>query len=118
MIKVIKKLGIKAALPLLLLATACGDTTTSASPISGDNGGVTSAGTSQTQGADSSAFAGLSDMLDGADASVPTGSEEGVDLTKVVPTSPAAKPVPEPTALAGLAVAALGLGAIKRKQSA
>lgn len=119
MIQTIKKQGLKVALPLLLLTTACGEGPDSTSQFdlltpSSDKG------TTTVVEADTDAYAGLRASLN-AEAETQAASNafgEGIDLAKVVPTEASVTKVPEPTALAGLAIAALGLGAIKRKQSA
>ena len=122
MIKILKKQGIKAALPLLLLATACGEGN-SPSAVSSDIDAPSS---------------GQSDMVV-ANAEMPdTGDVDSTSLlaAEVVPSTSdkeeddvmakaksAAFPdtvtkVPEPATLTGLAVVALGLGAVKRRRTA
>ena len=118
MIQTIKKQGLKVALPLLLLTTACGDEIPSASQFDALNSS-SDQGTEEVIEADTNAFAGLRASLN-AEAEAQAASNEfdgGIDLAKVVLADESATKVPEPTALAGLAIAALGLGAIKRKQS-
>ncbi|MGB7087814.1 MAG: PEP-CTERM sorting domain-containing protein [Phormidesmis sp.] len=121
MIQTLKKQGLRVALPLLLLTTACGGekSTTAFQP----GAGIQSSDAAETVApASTEAFAGLS-----ADATlgelgdiVPTTeSDENIADAILVPDfDEVSTSVPEPTALAGLAVAALGLGAIKRRQSA
>lgn len=106
MIQILKKQGIKAALPLLLLATACGE---GGSPSAFEPGG----NVISSDGSPEEIVKALSLDNDSLDSLV----DETVASNALSADEPAAK-VPEPTTLAGLAIAALGLGAIKRKQSA
>jgi hypothetical protein len=128
----LKKQGLKVCLPLLLLATACGEGTPSSlqsdtnKPV--DTSVVASAGT-------------------GGAFVTPSASSAGLPTPAITVTPPAEKPlnevlppsgtgttpvagapvgsgtsgttkVPEPTALMGLAIAAAGMVVIKRKQAA
>lgn len=123
MINTLKKQGIKAALPLLLLATACGEGTPTASA---DVNAVPSSDlAAEVTASETNAFAGLSDM----EAPAPpenvlpdTDKAEETDTVmaqaKNAAFAPTATKVPEPATLTGLAVAALGLGAVKRKRAA
>ena len=123
MIKILKKQGIKAALPLLLLATACGEGTPSSALSDNIEGAPSSGGSSaavvaSTTMPDAGALA-PSGLLD---AAIVPGDD--ADDTDVMPQAKAnsfadtATKVPEPATLTGLAIAALGLGAIKRKRIA
>ncbi|MEM9089972.1 MAG: PEP-CTERM sorting domain-containing protein [Cyanobacteria bacterium P01_F01_bin.53] len=115
MIQILKKQGLKAALPLLLLATACGEGG-SPSAFQLDEGVVSSDGAADVVATGESGMPDLAEMLE-TSTSGPE-AEGGVAVKKVASYDDTAAKVPEPTTLAGLAVAALGLGAIKRKQSA
>lgn len=118
MIQIFKKQGLKAALPLLLLATACGESAPTAqldaiSAIAPDT-------IEEAVKADTSSFEAMGKTLDEAIAHTEAkavATDEIATLITVPPEKEAEK-VPEPMTLAGLAVAALGLGTLKRKQSA
>ncbi|MEL6779311.1 MAG: PEP-CTERM sorting domain-containing protein [Cyanobacteria bacterium J06597_16] len=114
MIQILKKQGVKAALPLLLLATACGDGPSAALQADAVTGAASDGDVTAVESNDSGIPA-IGDM----DFSAPESAEaKAVDLDAVAFSDEPSTKVPEPTAIAGLAVAALGLGAIKRKQSA
>lgn len=89
----IKKRGTTIALPLLLLTTACGE-----------NGGIPES------------FSG-SDALDALSEYEITKDDGSYTAAKVVAANKAvtAASVPEPFTIAGIAVTALGLGALKRR---
>ncbi len=126
-----KKQGLKVCLPLLLLATACGEGATSSlqsdktvdvTPVATatDSGGVTFKG-SQPQPVPTAAPVvlppeGKSTL--GDKVLPPTSEEEEAPATPVTPVSTGTTQVPEPTALAGLAIAAAGIVVVKRKQQA
>lgn len=116
-IQFMKQQGIKVSLPLLLLATACGEGTPSASlsPVSLD--AESSAATPEVI-ADTSGFEAPATPELPSPATTPTSATAPTAGSGVVATAVPAASVPEPTTLAGLAVAALGLGAIKRKSAA
>ena len=130
-----KKQGVKVALPLLLFATACGE---GAGPTAegdvdlplGDPTPMAKAATDSglklsTEG---SAFDPAKQEIDLGDLDAKEAmngvSDEANAGTAPTATEVAANgydtkaAVPEPTTLAGLAIAALGLGAIKRKHAA
>lgn len=120
MITFMKKQGLKVSLPLLLLATGCdtqslsaafqpGNVQSSDSSIADVEVDPTASETSSTATMPSAAVAsdGSSEGTVTA-APVPTLSVAGDDATSV----------PEPATLAGLAIAGLGMGAIKRKRAA
>ncbi len=134
----LQKQGLKISLPLLLLATACGEgTSTSAfQPNSGGAAGraITAAATSTTAGL--GVPTASSDGLGTPDVTLPEDAEP-TSLSNALPpsTTPtdgasagggsssggaagAVASVPEPAALAGLAIAAAGMIVIKRKQTA
>lgn len=92
-VTLIKKRGTTIALPLLLLTTACGP-----------DGGIPDS------------FSG-SDALDDLSKYKLTVDDGSYTATKVVAANKAvtAASVPEPFTIAGLAVTALGLGALKRR---
>lgn len=112
MIQILKKQGVKAALPLLLLATACGDGGTPSATFQPDEA-ISSDGEAAAVIANESGLPDLAKMMENE-----APEAAGIDLAKVALADEPAAKVPEPTTLAGLAIAALGLGAIKRKQSA
>ena len=123
MIKILKKQGIKAALPLLLLATACGEGN-SPSAVSSDVE-APSSGDSELVVANAEEMPGAvnvdsTSLLDSA--VVP--STDDADDTDVMAAAKSASfvdtatKVPEPATLTGLAVVALGLGAVKRRRTA
>ena len=121
MIQGMKKHGLKAALPLLLLATACGDGAPSASEFDA----VTSEAYEEaiaTVKADTSAYEGLKKLGKAADAADAKVEAEETLAEKVKYADALKKPetqkIPEPATLAGLAIAGLTLGGLKRKQSA
>lgn len=130
-LRFLQKHGLKVSLPLLLLATACGEgTSTSAfAPKSGDAAGraITAAATPTTNGmgVPNALGAGLKDpgvtLPDNADQTStnpvlpPSGGNSGSSTGAGAGT---AASVPEPAALAGLAIAAAGMIVIKRKQAA
>lgn len=120
--QLLKKHGLKVALPLLLLTTACGGEGTSSSlqsdsiaPVSPELAAAATPPAGLT--ANKAPDAGLTppDVKlppkdDKSTPSVlpPTGINPGSGTTKV----------PEPTAVMGLAIAAAGMVVIKRKQAA
>lgn len=122
MIKILKKQGIKAALPLLLLATACGEGN-SPSASSDDIEAPSSGGAAVTE-----VSAEMPDMgdVDGSsllDPAVVPSTDDKEDTDVMAAAKSAAFPdtstkVPEPATLTGLAVVALGFGAVKRRRSA
>jgi PEP-CTERM motif len=126
--QLLKKHGLKVALPLLLLTTACGGEGTS-STLQSDNETPT---TEQLQMAKAitDGFGTPSASGGGLPApsvtQPPTSGNGGSGSPAVlppsnggpVPTTNGATKVPEPTALMGLAIAAAGMVVIKRKQAA
>ena len=120
MITFMKKQGLKVSLPLLLLATGCDTQSLSAAfqpgnvASSGDVADViepdptaSEIGSTATMPSPAEASAGSSEET-ATEASVPSLSVAG----------DSAASVPEPATLAGLAIAGLGMGAIKRKRAA
>ncbi len=132
-LRFLQKHGLKVSLPLLLLATACGEgTSTSAfAPKSGDAAGraITAAATPTTTGlgVPSASSTGLGTpnvtLPDNANQTStnpvlpPSGGNPGSSTGAGTGAGTAAS-VPEPAALAGLAIAAAGMIVIKRKQAA
>lgn len=136
----LQKHGLKASLPLLLLATACGDSggTTAFQPDGGSAAGqaIAKAATNTNGfGISPAPSAGLSapsvtlptDNGNGSSGPIlPPLNTSGSGATSSTPGggsssgggSGAVASVPEPAALAGLAIAAAGMVVIKRKQSA
>ncbi len=129
-IQFMKKQGLKVFLPLLLLATACGEGTPSAlqandvsSPPVPEIVGAKPTSVGLASGVESTMPAPIVEELDldPEDASTnksvqpDVGSVNGV--VALVPVTTMTK-VPEPAAIAGLAMTALGLVAIKRKRVA
>ncbi len=125
----LKKQGLKVCLPLLLLATACGEGTTSSSfqpDAATPSAQITapSTGNSLTLGAPQAADNGLKP----ASVTLPPATDSSNSKPVLPPaslkTSPAvtsggsSAKVPEPTALVGLAIAAAGMVVVKRKQQA
>ncbi len=129
----LQKNGLKVSLPLLLLATGCGEG--AGSSFRADAGPATTPDTPAAVTPTTDGFA--APTADGTGLATPTvppvGSTEGIS-GPVLPSSnrsnggtpagitlgsgsPSAS-VPEPAALAGLAIAAAGMVVIKRKQSA
>lgn len=123
MIQIMKKQGLKAALPILLLATACGEGAPSAQQFDT----VTPEAYEQAK----EAIAANPDVYKDLQALV-AASAEPADLAEAIevadkdmkllvlvpPTDNSIEKVPEPMTLAGLAIAAVGLGTLKRKQTA
>lgn len=118
MIHFMKTHGLKVCLPLLLLTTACGEGTSSSS--------------FQASDAESEPVAELSNPAPASRTAAPSPAPvappaAGVDIDLGVEEKPvlpvAISPVeptkvPEPAAIAGLAITALGLVAVKRKRVA
>ena len=138
-LRFLQKQGLKVSLPLLLLATACGDggTTSAFQPNSGGAAGraITAASQPNTNGmgAPSPLSSGLvtpnvtlpdsADQTSAKEVLPPSGDTSGSgSSTGANPgagaAAGAAASVPEPAALAGLAIAAAGMIVIKRKQAA
>ncbi len=131
-LKFLKAQGLKLSLPLLLLTTACGDGTPSASQ--GDVATVDPdpiAQAAQPSVGFGTTPAGNSAGLPTPAVSLPANTGGTGSLSNALPpastnagTSSAAVPsagataVPEPAALLGLAIAAAGMVTLKRKQSA
>lgn len=119
MIQVIKKQGLKAALPLLLLATACGEGAPSAQQFDSVPA-ETYEEIAEVISANTDTYDGLKEITEYIDAKAE--KEEATETLAVKVANPthdaAVKKVPEPTALAGLAIAGMGLIGIKRKQAA
>ena len=127
-----KKQGVKVALPLLLFATACGEgtgpvaqgdsnsleldnvelaTTDNGPVLKLDSAGNVPDAIEQEINLDDMGKEKMNGSFDGANP--------GTTVTDIASNGSDTKTaVPEPTTLAGLAIAALGLGAIKRKQAA
>ena len=119
MIQVMKKQGLKAALPLLLLATACGEGAPSAQQF--DSAPADSyEEITEVISANTEAYDGLQEITEYIEAKAE--QEEATETLAVKVANPTnddvVKKVPEPTALAGLAIAGMGLIGIKRKQAA
>ena len=119
MIQVMKKQGLKAALPLLLLATACGEGAPSAQQF--DSAQADSyEEIAEVISANTEAYDGLQEITEYIEAKAE--QEEATETLAVKVANPTSddvvKKVPEPTALAGLAIAGMGLIGIKRKQAA
>lgn len=137
-LRFLQKQGLKISLPLLLLATACGEgTTTSAfQPNSGDAAGsaITAAAkpTTNGMGVPTASSVGLGTpnvtLPDNADqtstkevlppSTTSNGGASTGGASGAGTAAGAAASVPEPAALAGLAIAAAGMIVIKRKQAA
>jgi len=118
MIQILKKQGLKAALPLLLLATACGE---GAPTVQADVQAAKPADIIEAAAkADTSSYEGMRETLDAAIAQTEAKAiaTDNIATLVTVPPEKEAEKIPEPMTLAGLAVAALGLGTLKRKQSA
>ncbi len=136
-IQFFKKQGLKVSLPLLLLATACGEETPSAQQADAEQSasasivvaaqpssgfGNTPTGTTPPAAPEVSIDTDpepttIADVLPPA----PTTDEAtGADAvaSAAIGAAEAVATVPEPTALAGLAIAAAGLIVVKRKQAA
>ena len=133
----LKAHGLKAVLPLLLLMTACGEGTPStqqsdAAPPAALDSVLSAAQPSGGFGVPSVD----SDPLDAPEVSLPATDADDISFEDVLPPSEAddadeesaaaaagvdaaavAESVPEPAALTGLAIAAVGLVTIKRKQA-
>lgn len=134
-----KAYSLKASLPLLLLVTACGEELPSAQQADAS----ASAADSVLAAAQPSGGFGMpsvdSAALDTPEVTLPDSDTDDVSFEDVLPPSDAsdadaedptnaaiadvdasavAASVPEPAALAGLAIATAGLLAIKRKQAA
>lgn len=121
MIQIFKKQGLKAALPLLLLATACGEGAPTVQSDKKDTGNFDTI--EEVVKADTSIFEGGTDVGEALNAAI--AKTEAKELATdnmatliTIPPEKEAEKIPEPMTLAGLAVAALGLGTLKRKQSA
>lgn len=117
MIHIIKKQGLKAALPLLLLATACGE---GGSPSASFDGPILNDKAEAAEtiiSANTDAYKGLESLKESLENHKEAGATyEEIVLAKLADEEGAEK-VPEPMTLAGLAVAALGLGVMKRKSA-
>jgi hypothetical protein len=118
MIHFMKTQGLKVALPLLLLTTACGEGTSSSSFQASD-----AAEPVAELGTPAPASAPIAATLAGSPVAPPAAGddielevEEEAPLPIISPVE--STKVPEPTAIAGLALTALGLVAVKRKRVA
>ena len=121
------------ALPLLLFATACGEGTGPVAESDQELSNVPQMPSASGASAPASPIVANAELAlaDGGDVDLDTeeanvgvsdGANAGTGTTTVAGIaangSDTSTAVPEPTTLAGLAIAALGLGAIKRKQAA
>ncbi|MEL7352943.1 MAG: PEP-CTERM sorting domain-containing protein [Cyanobacteria bacterium P01_A01_bin.116] len=117
MIHIIKKQGLKAALPLLLLATACGGDGTPSASFDGLSADGPVDAPETIISANTDAYKGLESLKESLENHKEAGTTyEEIVLAKLADEDGAEK-VPEPMTLAGLAVAALGLGVMKRKSA-
>ncbi len=140
MIQLLKAHGLKVCLPLLLLSTACGEGTPSAqqADVSTIPSGKDTAAVVQASGGFDTPDAGRAN-LEAADVDINLDTNtSGPSIADVLPPvtateeatsdgaitseaiSAANEPtkIPEPTTLAGLAIAAAGLSVVKRKKAA
>lgn len=133
-IQFLKAHSLKASLPLLLLVTACGEGT----PTAQQSDEATPAAVPVLAAAQPSGGFGVPtvdrEALDTPEVTLPESDNGDVSFEDVLPPSDAeengvvadadadahndAAAVPEPAALAGLAIAAAGLLTVKRKQAA
>lgn len=120
MIAFMKKQGLKVSLPLLLLATGCDTQSLSAAlqPGSAASSGATADAVTPDPG--TSEIPSTATMPSPATAPDTSGEEAAVEapLPSLSGAGGGATSVPEPATLAGLAIATLGMGAIKRKRAA
>lgn len=135
-IQFFKKQGLKVSLPLLLLSTACGEGTPSAqqADIQAPAASVLAAAQPTTTGFGAPVTASappaaaevsidtepepttIADVL--PPATTPDDTAADAVASSVMSAGEDATAVPEPTALAGLAITAAGLIVVKRKQAA
>lgn len=120
MITFMKKQGLKVSLPLLLLATGCDTQSLSAALQPG--GAASSDFTPDAVEPDPVTSETPSTAAMPSPATADSSSEEETAVEAPLPSlsgaGGGATSVPEPATLAGLAIATLGMGAIKRKRAA
>ncbi len=120
MITFVKKQGLKVSLPLLLLATGCDTQSLSASlRPSNVQSSDSTAGVIEPS-SDTPETISTATMPSPAVASDSSSKEAATEapVPSLSVAGDTAASVPEPATLAGLAIAGLGMGAIKRKRAA